>query len=272
MLVANNCKLLNLVKKNQEDIMEKAECYIDKKLEDRMDEVLDIVVLGRAARNAGNLKNRQPLSRVIVAANGKIDLSEDDKAIVLDELNIKKFEFADDADKFIGYKLKPQLKTLGPKYGKKLGAISAFLASCNAEEVVAAVKDGGAYELPDLGVSLFAEDLQILTESAKGYVAAADKGITVALDTALTDALIDEGVERELISKIQNMRKEAGFEVTDRIEIYFTAEGRAAKILRAGTFATAVLASKAEEGARDGFTRELSINGEKATLTLIKVK
>ncbi len=245
---------------------------IDSKLEAAMDGVMDIVVLGRAARNAGNLKNRQPLAEMIVVTNRELSLSDEEISVILDELNVKKLTKSDDADKFISYKLKPQLKTLGPKYGKKLGAISAFLASCNAEEVVAAVKDGGAYELPDLGVSLFAEDLQILTESAKGYVAAADKGITVALDTALTDALIDEGVERELISKIQNMRKEAGFEVTDRIEIYFTAEGRAAKILRAGTFATAVLAGKAEEGARDGFTRELSINGEKATLTLIKVK
>ena len=119
--------------------------------------------------------------------------------------------------------------------------------------------------------TLLEEDLQILTESAKGYVAAADKGVTVALDTTLTEELIDEGVERELISKIQNMRKEAGFEVTDRIEIYFTAEGRAGKILRAGAFASAVLAEKLAEGEHDGFTRELSVNGEKATLTLVKI-
>ncbi|MDE6075598.1 MAG: isoleucine--tRNA ligase, partial [Clostridia bacterium] len=132
------------------------------------------------------------------------------------------------------------------------------------------VKNGGTFEIADLEVSLLEEDLQILTESAKGYVAAADKGITVALDTALTEELIDEGVERELISKIQNMRKEAGFEVTDRIEIYFTAQGRVLNILRGGSFASAVLAEKVEEGTHDGFTKELSVNGEKATLTLVR--
>ncbi|MDE7400964.1 MAG: isoleucine--tRNA ligase [Clostridia bacterium] len=243
---------------------------IDKDLERAMDGVTDIVVLGRAARNAGNVKNRQPLAKMVVVTARDLALSEEEKAIILDELNVKSLEKADDAGKYISYKLKPQLKTLGPKYGKKLGAISAFLANCNAEEVVAAVKNGGAYEIADLEVSLLEEDLQILTESAKGYVAAADKGITVALDTALTEELIDEGVERELISKIQNMRKEAGFEVTDRIEIYFTAEGRVLKILRGGSFASAVLANKVVEGTANGFTKELSVNGEKATLTLVR--
>ncbi len=175
--------------------------YIDKKLEERMDGVLEIVVLGRAARNAGNLKNRQPLSKVIVAGN--VNLSEDDKAIVLDELNIKTLECATDANRYIGYKLKPQLKTLGPKYGKKLGAISAFLANCNAKEVVDAVKGGGSYEIAGEGVTLTEEDLQIFTVSTGGYVAAEDKGITVALDATLTDELIFEGVERELVSEIR---------------------------------------------------------------------
>ncbi len=246
------------------------EKMIDTELERAMDGVTDIVVLGRAARNAGNLKNRQPLAEMVVVTARNLALSDEEKAIILDELNVKKLTEADDAGKYISYKLKPQLKTLGPKYGKKLGAISQFLANCNAEEVVAAVKNGGTYELPDLEVTLLEEDLQILTESAKGYVAAADNGITVALDTALTEELIDEGVERELVSKIQNMRKEAGFEVTDRIEIYFTAEGRVGKILRAGAFAKSVLAEKVAEGTHDGFTKELSINGEKATLTLVR--
>ena len=247
------------------------EKMIDTELESAMDGVTDIVVLGRAARNAGNLKNRQPLAEMVVVTARSLTLSDEEKAIILDELNVKKLTAADDAGKYISYKLKPQLKTLGPKYGKKLGAISQFLSTCNAEEVVSAVKGGGAYELPELEVTLLEEDLQILTESAKGYVAAADKGITVALDTTLTEELIDEGVERELVSKIQNMRKEAGFEVTDRIEVYFTAGGRVGKILRAGAFASAVLAEKVCEGARDGFTKELSVNGEKATLTLVKI-
>ncbi|MDE6613620.1 MAG: class I tRNA ligase family protein, partial [Clostridia bacterium] len=243
---------------------------IDKKLEEGMDGVLDIVVLGRAARNAGNLKNRQPLAKMLVVSNRKIELSEEERAIVLDELNIKSFDFADDAEKYISYKLKPQLKTLGPKYGKKLGAISAFLSNCNAKEVVNAVKNGGSYEIAGEDVVLKAEDLQIFTESANGYVAADDRGITVALDTALTEELIFEGIEREIVSKIQNMRKDAGFEVTDRIFVYYNAEGKAAKVLGKGAFANDVLAEKISEGTADGYTREQNINGEKVTLTLIK--
>ena len=247
------------------------ESYIDGELERGMDGVLDIVVLGRAARNAGNLKNRQPLAKMVVVTTRDFSLSEDEKRIVLDELNVKTFTVADDATKYISYKLKPQLKTLGPKYGKKLGAISAFLANCNADEVVAAVKDGGVYEIAGEGVFLKQEDLQIFTQSAAGYVAAADKGITVALDTALTEELIEEGIERELVSKIQNMRKEAGFEVTDRIAVYYKAEGKAEKVLRKAAFAGDVLAQSITEGDADGFKKEQSINGEKVTLTLCKL-
>ena len=249
------------------------ESMIDDTLERGMDGVLDIVVLGRAARNAGNLKNRQPLAEMVVVTVRDFSLTPDEEKIVLDELNVKKLTVADDATKYISYMLKPQLKTLGPKYGKKLGQISAFLASCNAQEVVEAVKDGGVYNIPDLDVTLMQDDLQIFTQSAKGYVAAADKGITVALDTALTDELIDEGIERELVSKIQNMRKEAGFEVTDRIKVYYTASGRAAGVLKKGAFAADVLAQSIEEGEGEGegFKKEQSINGEKVTLTVTKI-
>ncbi len=247
------------------------ESMIDAALEKAMDGVMDIVVLGRAARNAGNLKNRQPLAGMVVVTNRDFALSEEEKAVILDELNIKTLKKADDAAEYITYRLKPQLKTLGPKYGKKLGAISAFLSSCNAQEVVAAVRNGGSYTIEGQDVTLLEEDLQIFTESAPGFVAAADKGITVALDTALTEELIDEGVERELISKIQNMRKEAGFEVTDRIKIYFTAEGRVASVLRKATFAGAVLANSVQEGECKGFVKTLSVNGETATLGVEKV-
>ena len=247
------------------------ESMIDDTLERGMDGVLDIVVLGRAARNAGNLKNRQPLAEMVVVTVRDFSLTPDEEKIVLDELNVKKLTVADDATKYISYMLKPQLKTLGPKYGKKLGQISAFLASCNAQEVVEAVKDGGVYNIPDMDVALTQDDLQIFTQSAKGYVAAADKGITVALDTALTDELIDEGIERELVSKIQNMRKEAGFEVTDRIKVYYTASGRAAGVLKKGAFAADVLAQSIEEGEGEGFKKEQSINGEKVTLTVAKI-
>ncbi len=244
--------------------------FIDEKLEAGMDEVLKIVIAGRAARNAGNLKNRQPLSEMFVVADKNIKLSEEEKSIVLDELNVKKFFSADNAEKYISYKLKPQLKTLGPKYGKKLGKISAFLATCNAKEVVNAVKNGGTYEIAGEDVILTQEDLQIFTESAGGFVAAENGGVTVALNSELTPELIKEGVERELVSKIQNMRKEAGFEVTDRIKILYKAEGNAAAVLKAGGFAKDVLAESITEGISDGFTREQNINGETVTLTLIK--
>ena len=246
------------------------EKYIDKTLEDGMEEVLDIVVLGRAARNAGNLKNRQPLAKMVVVSQRNIELSEEERAIVLDELNVKTFEIADDAEKYISYKLKPQLKTLGPKYGKKLGAISAFLANCNAKDVVNAVKNGGTYEIAGEDIILKFEDLQIFTESANGFTAAEDRGITVALDTHLTEELVFEGIEREIVSKIQNMRKDAGFEVTDRIEVYYKAEGKAAKVLANGGFAKDVLAEKVCEGAADGYTKDQNVNGEKVTLTLVR--
>ena len=244
--------------------------YIDKSLEDGMDEVYDIVILGRAARNAGNLKNRQPLSEMYVVTDKKVVLSEEEKSIVLDELNVKNFKVSDNAEKFLNYKLKPQLKTLGPKYGKKLGTISAFLATCNAKEVVNAVRGGGTYEIAGEGVVLTQEDLQIFPESANGFVAAEDKGITVALNSALTEELIYEGIERELVSKIQNMRKEAGFEVTDRIEVYYKADGKALKVLQMAYFAPDVLAQKVAEGQPEGFTKEQNVNGETVTLTLIK--
>ena len=240
-------------------------------LEKGMEGVLDVVVLGRAARNAGNLKNRQPLAEMIVASERDLEMDDELKAVVLDELNVKKFTAAANADALIRYTLKPQLKTLGPKYGKKLKAITQFLSECNAKEVVDAVKGGGSYTVDlDGAVMLFEEDLQIFTESAKGYVSATDKGITVALDTALTPELIEEGVERELVSKIQTMRKEAGFEVTDRIKVYFEAEGKASDMLKKGAFASDVLAVSVEEGKAEGFTKEVDINGDRATITLVK--
>ncbi|MCH5147512.1 MAG: isoleucine--tRNA ligase [Clostridiales bacterium] len=246
------------------------EKLIDTRLEAGMDEVLDIVILGRAARNAGNLKNRQPLSEMVVVSERKVELSPEEISIVLEELNVKKYAIADNAEKYISYKLKPQLKTLGPKYGKQLGAISAFLANCNAKEVVEAVRGGGVYEIAGEGVFLKQEDLQIFTESANGYIAAEDKGITVALNSVLTDELIFEGIERELVSKIQNMRKEAGFEVTDRIEVFYKAEGKALEVLQKGAFAADVLANCITEGEPQGFTKTQSVNGEQVTLTVVK--
>ena len=247
--------------------------FVDEKLEEGMDTVLNIVNLGRAARNTGNVKNRQPLSEMYVITARADTLDEGLKAIALDELNIKQYKTAEDASEFISYKLKPQLKTLGPKYGKKLGAITAFLSTCDGKKVVDAVQNGGEYAMDtDPEVLLKEEDLQIFTESKSGFISASDKGLTVALNTTLTEELIFEGIERELVSKVQAMRKEANFEITDRITIYYIAEGKAKSVLENGKFAQDVLAVSVKAGTGEGFTKEVDVNGEKVTLTLEKIK
>lgn len=248
------------------------ESYIDKALEEKMDLTEKITVLGRSARNAGNLKIRQPLSEIYVVSDKPIELNEEMQKIVLAELNIKTFKKAEDASRFVTYALKPQLKTLGKKCGKKIPLLNKFLSECDARAVVEAVRGGGVYKVDLEGeVELVEEDLQIFTGSAKGFVTAADGGLSVYINTLLTEELVTEGVERELVSKIQTMRKEAGFEVTDRIKIYYTAEGKAEKVLKSKSFAPDVLASLVEEGAAEGYTKELDVNGDKATLTIVKV-
>ena len=248
------------------------ESFIDPALEKGMEDVLEVVVLGRAARNAGNLKNRQPLSEMLVASNRPLSIEGELRTVALDELNVKSMRFVEDGASLVKYVLKPQLRTLGPKYGKQLKAITQFLSECDGAEVVSAVRNGGSYTIPlDPPVVLLEEDLQIFTQSAEGYQAAAGVGVTVALDTRLTEELLDEGCERELVSKIQTMRKEAGFEVTDRIDVYFAAgEGRAKKMLSLSQFAGDVLANSVTEGSAEGFTREVDVNGEKVTLTLVR--
>ena len=248
------------------------ESYIDPALEKGMADVLDVVALGRAARNAGSVKNRQPLSEMLVASNRPLQIADGLAAVTLDELNVKKMSFVSDGASLVRYELKPQLRTLGPKYGKKLKAITAFLAHCDGAEVVSAVRANGSYtvELDGEPIVLLEEDLQIFTQSAAGYATAVGGGITVALNTQLNEELLDEGTERELVSKIQTMRKEAGFEVTDRIAVYFTAEGRAKKMLEKGAFAADVLARSVQEGSAEGFTRTLDVNGDAVTLTLVK--
>ena len=248
---------------------------VDEELEKGMDTVLDIVNLGRAARNTGNVKNRQPLSEMFVVTARAGELSDGLKAIALDELNIKEYKSAADANEFISYKLKPQLKTIGPKYGKKLGMIKAFLEgsdSATAKKIVDAVAGGGEYVMEsDAEVVLKEEDLQIFTESKAGFISASDKGVTVALNTTLTEALIVEGIEREIVSKVQSMRKEADYQITDRISIYYIAEGKVKEILAAATFKEDVLAVSVEEGsAQNGFTKTVDVNGESVTLTIVK--
>lgn len=253
------------------DYPEADEKMIDAELERGMGDVLTVVNLGRAARGAGNIKNRQPLSELVVASENPLDIHDELKAVVLDELNVKNYRTVKSAEELVSYKLKPQLRTLGPKYGKQLKAITEFLNTCNAAEIVKAVRSSGEVDILD-GVVLTEEDLQIFTESAEGYAIAADRGVTVALDTKLTEALLSEGTERELVSKIQTMRKEAGFEVVDRIAVYYAdAAGRAKAALEKGAFAGDVLALRIEEGSAEGYTKSVDINGDKVTLTVVKL-
>jgi len=245
---------------------------VDKKLEEGMELVLEIVNLGRSARNTSNVKNRQPLSKLYIAGSG-INLSEGLLTIAKEELNVKAVENLEDSDSLITYKLKPQLKTLGPKYGKKLNDIRKFLETCNTKEVVSAVEKGEyKVTLGEDEVIFTKDDLLISTESASGFASCADDKITVALDINITEELLLEGIERELVSKIQTMRKEAGFEVTDRIVVSFVAEGNCNKVLTGkNSIASDVLAEKLISGVTDGFIKDWDINGEKVTLAVKKV-
>ena len=206
--------------------------HIDLKLEEDMEEVLDIVVMGRACRNAANIKNRQPIGQMFVKADHT--LSEYFADIVKDELNVKKVNFTDDVRSFTSYTFKPQLKTVGPKYGKLLGGIRQALGSLDGNAAMDELKQNGALKLDINGseVVLTEEDLLIETAQMEGYVSEQDNEVTVVLDTNLTPELIEEGFVRELISKIQTMRKEAGFEVMDKIRIYAQGSDKITSILQ----------------------------------------
>ncbi|MBE5757227.1 MAG: isoleucine--tRNA ligase [Clostridiales bacterium] len=248
---------------------------IDEKLEEGMTNVLEIASLGRACRNASNIKNRQPLSKIFVQSENKVDLTEGLLEIAKDELNVKEVEYLKSATDFITYEIKPQLKTLGPKYGALLGKIRQFFSVCDANEVVATVKKGEVYKTTFDGAEFeFSEtDLLISSRSKEGYVAESNNGITVVLDTNITEELKLEGVKREIISKIQTMRKDAGFEVTDRITVNFIANGNALKALTEGKeeISSVVLADSIVEGKTTGFEKELDVNGEKCVIIINKV-
>ncbi|MBR2617473.1 MAG: isoleucine--tRNA ligase, partial [Clostridia bacterium] len=237
-------------------------------------ETLEVVVLGRAARNASAIKNRQPLSKLIVSTDRDLEIGEETKEILKDELNVKDVEVTSASSDLITYELKPQLKTLGPKYGKKLNDIRNFLASCNGKEVVEAVSKG-AYTVTLGGedVILEKDDLLITVKAAEGFAVAEDRGIAVAMPTALTPELIREGNLRELISKVQTMRKEAGFEVTDHVLLKVVSDAESVNeliTLCGEELASAVLAD-GFTGAEGGFTKELEINGAAVTVTVKKV-
>ncbi len=198
------------------------ESYIDSKLEERMEDVLDIVVLGRACRNTAQIKNRQPIAKMYIKAD--YTLPEYFTDIIADELNVKSVEFANDVSAFTTYSFKPQLRTVGPKYGKYLGKIRELLSSVNGNAAMAELKANGVLvlDLGDAKAELTEEDLLIESAQKPGFASNSDHGVTVVLDTNLTPELIEEGYMRELVSKIQTMRKESGFEVMDNIRVYIS--------------------------------------------------
>ena len=248
------------------------ETMIDKQLESDMDEVLKIVVFGRAARNTANIKNRQPIGKMYVKAENK--LSDFYVEIIEDELNVKSVEFVDDVRNFTSYSFKPQLKTVGPKYGKQLGNIRKALSEIDGNAAMDTLKAEGALKF-DFGgelVVLTEDDLLIEMAQTEGYVSEGDNYVTVALDTHLTPELLEEGFVRELVSKIQTMRKEAGFEVTDHINVYQDGNDKIAAIFKkyADTMKGEVLADHIFLGQMSGYAKEWNINGETGMLGVEK--
>ena len=248
------------------------EDQIDTELEQNMDHVLKLVVMGRACRNTSNIKNRQPIGQMFVKAG--FDLPEFYQEIVADELNVKNVKFTEDVRDFTSYNFKPQLKTVGPKYGKMLGGIKAALDSVDGNAAMDELNADGSLKLDVNGqeITLFREDLLIETAQIEGYVSENDNGITVVLDTNLTPELLEEGFVREIISKVQTMRKEADFEVMDRIRVTYDGSGKAEEIFAkyAGEIAGEVLANEVVKAQPSGYVKEWKINGEAVTMGVEK--
>ena len=246
--------------------------HIDKELEDNMEKLLKLVVMGRACRNTANIKNRQPIGKMYVKAD--FELPEFYQEIIEDELNVKTMEFTQEVRDFTSYSFKPQLKTVGPKYGKMLGGIKAALGSLDGNAAMDELNATDSLKLDINGqeITLFREDLLIDTAQMEGYVSENDNGITVVLDTNLTEELLTEGFVREIISKVQTMRKEAGFEVMDQIAITYEGTEKAEKIFaeHADEIAGETLGISAVKQTPSGYVKEWKINGEKVTLGVEK--
>ena len=248
------------------------EQFIDKKLEEDMDELLKIVVHGRACRNTANIKNRQPIGQMYIKAEHELD--EMYVTIIEDELNVKKATFTDDVSSFTSYSFKPQLRTVGPKYGKFLGGIQKALSSLDGNAAYAELKANGVLRLPevDASIELAEEDLLISMAQTEGFVADGDNYVTVVLDTNLTEELLEEGFVREIVSKIQTMRKEADFEVMDRITVSYESSDKINSVFERNmdTIAGEVLADSIVTGTSGDHVKEWNINGEKVTLSVTK--
>ena len=249
------------------------EAWIDKDLEADMKELLEIVVLGRACRNTANIKNRQPIGTMYVKAEKK--MSEFYTDIIADELNVKEVKFADDVESFISYSFKPQLRTVGPKYGKLLGGIRQALTDINGTAAMNELRTNGVLKLDINGnnVELTEEDLLIETAQTEGYVSEFNGETSVVLDTNLTPELIEEGFVREIISKIQTMRKEAGFEVMDKIVVYAHGNDKIQDVMKAheDEIKSEVLADEMVLGETDGYVKEWNINKEAVTMGVKKL-
>ncbi len=254
------------------DFPEVNESWIDTELESDMDEVLKVVVMGRAARNAANIKNRQPIARMYVKADH--ELSRFYVQIIEEELNVKQVIFSDDVREFTSYTFKPQLKTLGPKYGKLLNRIRQTLTDIDGSAAMDTLNEKGqlTFDYDGQEVVLTKDDLLIDVSQKDGYVTEEDNYVTVVLDTNLTPELIEEGFVRELISKIQTMRKEAGFEVMDHISVFQDGNDRIAELIKAHAdeIKTEVMADHISIGAMSGFVKEWNINGENVMLGVEK--
>ena len=250
------------------DFPKAEDAYIDAKLEAYMEEVLHVVVLGRAARNLANIKNRQPIARMFIKAAK--DLPEFYIQIVEEELNVKKAEVREDVSAFTSYSFKPQLRTVGPKYGKQLGGIKKHLSEVDGNQAMEELKEKGAltFSVDDVTVSLAEEDLLIEVAQMEGYVSQQDTKVTVVLDTNLTPELIEEGFVREVVSKLQTMRKEADFQVTDKIIVYVSGNQKLADLITANadTIKADTLADKILLNETGGYGKEWNINGETVTL------
>ena len=248
------------------------EAYIDPELERYMDEVLKIVVMGRACRNAANIKNRQPIGRMFV--KGVEELPKYYQELITDELNVKEMEQTEDVRAFTTYTFKPQLKTVGPKYGKLLGGIKKELENLDGNAAMDELQKNSElkFNIDGNEVVLTKEDMLIDMTQTEGYVSESDYGITVVLDTNLTPELLEEGFVREIISKIQTMRKEADFEVTDKIHVTYTGSEKAESVFAANKqeISDDVLAVSMEKAEPSGYVKEWKINGEAVTIGVAK--
>ena len=247
--------------------------HIDKKLEEDMEDVLDAVVMGRACRNEAAIKNRQPISRMYIKAD--FTLSEFYQEIIEDELNVKEVVFTDDVRDFTSYTFKPQLRTVGPKYGKQLGGIQKHLAALDGNAAMDELNADGAlkFDVDGVAVELTKDDLLIDMAQKEGYVSQEDNKMTVVLDTNLTPELVEEGFVYEIISKIQTMRKESGFEVTDHIRVSINGNDRLSEIAQKNKDAISgkVLADELTSGAEYAVSKEWNINGENAVIAVERV-